>query len=384
MPVECEPKSIANQGEKSFANTISFLEEASAVPIDWKMQFPTKGKTQSRKQWERAWEIAGLYAGTDYTLDDIGKKYNLTRERIRQIFKAGVTKIHDQSNWHIADKHPLETLNLHKPRPVKSRKEYSESRNGLSSKIAEEIEKGASLNEIEEKLKISVSGRHRSVLSGWGVNIPYKSEAFSAEYKQELEKLRDPQTPNGQLHKIMCTVIEHGRYERYSKIPNPYVISVSKAARLASIFPHPYTSQIARMLLANNIPVVRYKYKYKDGKEIFTYMIASGKLNSARLVFKKKAFDRFRKNPVTVIGSNNGEIPATTPIKNSPDFANLSSLIKEMGLKLPQTRRGRPRLTSFIKANCPVPVFVYCSYHTFRLSDKEALKNYLLKTSQNR
>lgn len=43
---------------------------------------------ENMKEWrKRAKEIVKLYDSNEYSLADIGKKYGITRERVRQIYK---------------------------------------------------------------------------------------------------------------------------------------------------------------------------------------------------------------------------------------------------------------------------------------------------------
>ena len=54
----------------------------------------------------------GFYGGKEHTLDEIGKIYGLTKERVRQLINEGMTKIKQQAESQSFGKSLKETLEV--------------------------------------------------------------------------------------------------------------------------------------------------------------------------------------------------------------------------------------------------------------------------------
>lgn len=372
---------------KSFANTVNFLEDASVVPIDWKMQFPVKAKVQSQENWERMWEVVGLYAGSEDSLDDIADKYNLTRERVRQIFKAGIAKLHEQTIWHIANRHPLETLGLAKPLTIRSRQNISRAGGGTSSKIAELVKEGVGLKEIQSSLAINSSqlNKSRSVLSHWKVEIPYKREGSSPTYKKMLERLRNPKTSPAKIWQILNT-IDESRYQRYSRGANPYLIPVSKIARQCGfVFKSNRLIQITDCLNQAGIPVGIAEKKQKGQKSHHYRFIAVRDRESViKILQTDSSLAPLRKSRIVQISGQELQIPNNYNLLIKGEYKSIGSILKELGYNW----RAKSGYQKLVEKDCPAPVYIYTKRtksgkdkraYYFHKKDHEAIKSYLQK-----
>ncbi len=351
------------------------------------MQFPAKATVQTQEQWEKMWEVVGLYAGTDDPLEAIAERYDLTRERVRQIFKEGVTKLHEQTIWHIANEHPQETLGYAKPLSIRSRQNMSRAGGGTSSKIAELVEKGVSLKDIQSSLAITSSqlDRSRSVLSHWQVELPYKLEGASPSYKKGLEKLRDPETSPAEIWQILNT-IDQGRYQRYSRGANPYLVPVSKIARQCGlVFKNSWLIQITDCLNQAGIPVGIAEKKQKGQKSHHYRFIAIRDRESViKILQTDPSISTLRKSRIVQISGTEQQIPSNYNLLFKGEYKSVGSVLRELGFRL----GGKVGFQKLITKDCPAPVYMYTKRtksgkdkreYYFHKKDHDAIKSYLQK-----
>jgi len=140
---------------KSFQNILDFLAEATPTLSYLRTPWPPRHKNQTETYWQRNFTIAGRYFGTDTTLEQIGKDYHTTRERIRQIVKAVVKTLHQNSRQETQMLHPINSFDFDKSRTLEGRKRKSQKSGGKSFMVAELISQGKSGPEISIDLSIN-------------------------------------------------------------------------------------------------------------------------------------------------------------------------------------------------------------------------------------
>lgn len=224
----------ASSQKRSFENTLAFVsdERVSSFPIDTKTQIPPRSKSMTQTQWERNWRIVGAYLGTDKLLEEIGRDPGITKERVRQIVKSGVKKLHQIQSTEIRDEFLLGKFGYWKPLPIVLRRRRSESKGGVAVKIEQALAKGKTLPKIKEEFTSEQVLTARTTLRQWGIEIPYEHQPILPKYL----KLRDPELADWEKQKLLDSIEHHGALRILSSGEEPLIVSVSKVGRKAGLF----------------------------------------------------------------------------------------------------------------------------------------------------
>lgn len=129
--------------------------------------------------WLRDVEITRAYIETPKTLEEVGRSFNLTRQRVNQIVLGTVRRLWDNCSAETKRLFPLSLLSLDKSQDKIGRRQKGERMSlhygGKAASIAKMIEEGRSIGEIKQKLGINTKklGEYRQSLKKWGIEIPY-------------------------------------------------------------------------------------------------------------------------------------------------------------------------------------------------------------------
>lgn len=165
----------------------------------------------SEDQWIRQRNIGGAYHGSpSATLKDVGERYGITEERVRQISYAFLTNLWNNVSKEKKDRHPLNELRTaRKTRSQRSREIYSARHGGISLRIKEELEKGITdINtiNINTGIPIVIILRSRYTLKRWGIDLPRKRHLYEETLRQ-LENENDDKTSQELLDQLPYTTI---------------------------------------------------------------------------------------------------------------------------------------------------------------------------------
>lgn len=373
-------------GGKSFENTLAFAAEASAVPVDLKTYFPPKHSKQSNEQWQRDWEMTGLYFGTDKLPEEIGKTYELTGERVRQIVRGNLSKLYEASSEDIRARYPIETLRFGKPISNASR---SLARGGKSLQVQRLKDQGKSVREI--KAELGLTGHQlsvvRIVLRRWDENLPYEREACSLEYRQNLERLKTDTPSFEEAQKILDSVTKTVYASRVGG-DKALFFPIRKLAQEAGlIVSNREIANIAEILKKEQIPTGEVESsRGKQGVLRYHFITISDKDRAKQVLLHHPDLVLLSANPVRVLGKDTQDLPTASRLKNSGAYSAVQTLFKEIGY--PRLYPTFKQLEAdIIDLNCPVSIFVYrsrslgskYSRYYYEISMKEELKAYLLK-----
>ena len=227
---------------RSFQNTLDFLADATPTFRYLQTPWPPRHNNLTETIWQRNYNIAGRYFGTDATLSKIAKDENLTRERIRQIAKAVVKALYRNSNLAVQYLHRPERFDFDKSYTLEGRQKKSQQRGGRSFQIAELVSQGMSSPEIKDTLGLNSASlcNARRILKDWGINMPTEKELNL----EKSEKLKDPDLSDAEAQKILDTITK-SNYSNCSRGEEPVLIPVSRVARGADLL---FTSRDIKFL----------------------------------------------------------------------------------------------------------------------------------------
>lgn len=373
--------------QAGFARTLEFLQASTLVPLEKKPSkgfYPSKSPEQEIDKWQRNWEIAGLYAGTDTTFQDIGQRYGgLTRERVRQIFKEGVKKLHLVSKVEIQNQFPLEGLELRKPLTFVSRLRLSQAQGGMMKKVLDEARAGKTPGQIKQELDITYTqlARKRKQLQSIGIHIGYIYERRSSEYQTRIKKLKEGNLSKDKVQKLFDEMTSH-IYQRLSSGENPILSPLTTVTRESGIFIEGRRKGfplVAHLLKKGGIPVGSAPFKNRTtGKQydVAYYFIRESDIPKAgEILNTDPRLEAFRNNPVRVFGKKDTTIPTTYEFGYSPSYKVLRGLLSELGYPM---HGARPVLitSSLITDECPASIFMHQGSYRYKVEDEKVLKEF--------
>lgn len=179
---EARPKThlaVVLKGEEFYSGfdaTRQFLkkaikEEAHLAPLIVRRGNP--------RLWLRDVEITRAYIETPKTLEEVGKSFNLTRQRVNQVVLHSVWTLWGNCSAKTKRLFPLSLLSLDKSQDKIGRRRKGERMSlhygGKAASVAKMVEEGRSIGEIKQELDISTEklGEYRQSLKRWGIEIPY-------------------------------------------------------------------------------------------------------------------------------------------------------------------------------------------------------------------
>lgn len=213
-----------------FAKTTQFIETAVGEGAHLQMPFYiTRRGTHvkiSEEQWVRQKNIVGIYFGTPATLDEIGRQYGISSERVRQIVEKGIMYLWRNCSPETQTLFPLQDIVLHKRKPVtqRSRERMSQARGGIPLLLRDQVKSGKSYGEIRKSgLSIEQIASARRVLQKWGINgLPYENttryttHSQNIELEKKLRKVEDDEEKQELLNQVKL-----GFHQKHSKGENP-------------------------------------------------------------------------------------------------------------------------------------------------------------------
>lgn len=376
----------AERAKPSFENTVKFLSSSTA-PIDRKTYYPTKHPNQSQKEWERMYQIVGYYMLTDEALEEIGHRYGVTRERVRQVVKDGITRLHHASEEHVQTQYRQESLGFTKSLTLESRKRRSLAGGGRSVKVAELAKAGKSTEEIRRELGLSGTqlAESRLVLRRWNVaNLEYLKKASYPDYKEKINRLKTQNLSDQEVEETLNSVT-FGTYQYNSQGETPLFYPASNLAKEAGIFISAReVLYLSGLLRGNRIPVgvverILRKKTRKGQKVLRYYFIFSGHKERALEVLQTNhALDRYRTNPVRALRSQDETVPSTYELQFSGAYSYVGKLLAEFG-HARFSHQFKLTISDLIGSDCPVPVYQSRLGNFYESSQKEALRAYLAK-----
>ena len=372
-----EPKSKKRQGSEmpSFENTQVFFSGLS-FPIDGKNP-PKPFGIQSERE-ARDWEILGRHLGTDAVLDETGVKYEILRERIRQIVEELVKQSYDAAPEALKEAFPRESLDTKKPWSLHKSIRKSEAHGGKMREVVEAVLAGKSNSEIKKETK--ASDAMLSMYRAKGIAVPYLSVTREIEYQDNLRFLGGGLLDDRQIITIFEDIEKHNRFSVCFTLRRAGIlVPLNKAARNVEVFIHKSESMAYRLLRDLETPVVYVERQFtdKNGKQQVrkSFFVLN---NHERTIgaFAHPSFNAFRTNPVEVLGRVSEEIP-TTSIMWDPAYISVGKLLKERGILI---RANRVR--KYLEPDCEVSVFYIrskdrCRELRVRKEDSDALVDHL-------
>lgn len=377
---------VERMSKPSFENTLAFLAK-STVAVDRKIHYPPKDPGQSRKAWERMWEVAGRYFGTEETLEEIGERNGLTGERVRQIVKKGIGRLHEVSDADIKLEYPLDSLDLRKPTTLTSRQKRSLAHGGRSIRIAELMREGKSAKEISDEFGSASVANARKVLREWNVNTPYQYKASSSEYKENLERLKTQDLSDQEIQKILDTVTIQ-IYRTHLKGDNALFTHIKKVTREAGLFVSGREiSLLAEVLKGEGIPVGKLEQvlQEKPGRKqqvLRYYFLLSSHVTRAEDALRSaENLDPYRKDPVRELGKHAEQVPSVFQLYFSGSYSHVGTLFAELGYSdgLDFYNQFKLTISDLITGQCPASVFCYNGRYYYNANQRELLKTYLTK-----
>lgn len=368
--------------EKSFKNTLAFVtdERVSSVPIDTKVQIPSRHRNMNQTQWERRWEVVGEYLGTDKILEEVSRDSDITEERVRQIVKQGVKQLHRIQSAEVKSEFPLDQFSYRKPLPVSSRRRYSEAHGGSAVRIEQALLEGKTVPQIKKDFKPMQIFNARRTLGKWGIEIPYELSPILPRF----EKLRDPKLYDEEKQKLLDSV-EHANnsvLKVLSSGEEPFTIPVFRIGWEAGLFFRTDKVNIIYALLrSKGVPASYFSYFVRSRrgnkeKKRYTYyfICATDRDRAVEIIKGAEELDQFKVNPVTILGKATDRIPRVGELINSGNYSRVWALVNDI--------RGRPigrhgRTEDIFLDDCPVSIFKHHVNIFYRLDQQEQLREYL-------
>lgn len=367
--------------ETSFENLVNFVcdPEVSSVPIDTCSFTPPKLKGQKPKHWGRMFEIVGAYLGTEQSLEEVGREFGLTRQRICQIARKGVRVMYAAQNQDIRDKYPWESFDFNKPLGVSNFRKISEAGGGTSCRVEELYLLGYTLDEIARVMGKDVCqiSQVRGILRGWGVNLPYKF----APVLPRFEQLRNPKLTDEDKQRLLDSIKVNGALAVLSSGENPLVVAVSNVGDQAGLYiKYSKASIIYDVLRRNGVPASTFSETVNNnGKKRYRshYFIHTADIKRAIEVIKGASeLDEYKSGKAIAIGKPTDRVPRCAELKKSGEYGSISSLVKKLRGR---SYHPRVRAEDIIAEDCPVGVFRYDIRVYYSISDEKALSEYLMR-----
>lgn len=336
-------------GDIAWKNTLEFLAKLTS-PV---RTAPNPAEFSGSYRDRRDLEITDLYAGTNAGIYEIGRKFGLTGEAVRQIFERTIKKLHNSASADLQEKYPWESLGRDKRQSLAARQRQSAERGGTGIKIAGLIAAGRG-NTQKEIREAGISSKQfqsaRRTLESWGVQVPAKESIL-----ETFKELREPDTNDEKIQELLNKITAPGRYNMLRRAG--LIISLSSLARNAGLFVHGRDiSTIYNELSSKHLPVKRMNYAMKKGESgYYHFTAATAQTRGMQLLQEAPQFAHLMENPVGLAAGQTDKIPNTNELANSGNYGRIGHLIgKIRGAGL--GTRGRVTTKDIITGS-PVPVY---------------------------
>lgn len=363
------------ENAQTFFSAISFPIDGKNVPTPFRIQI-NYGIEDEREV--RNWEILGRHLGTDAVGEEIGGRYRIRRERVRQIIEELIDQSYDTVPAALRKAFSRESLATKKPYSLHKGMRISEAGGGKMREVIEAVLARKNYTEIQKETGASsgMLAYHRRK----GITIPYLIEVKGKEYQENLRLLADGLLDDRQILKIFKDIEKHNRHHVCESLKKAgALVTLGKAARNEGVFIHTVEFAAYRFLKELAVPVLRVERHFTDkSREQLTakYFFVLNNHEKTRKAFAKASFDAFRTNPVQVLGRVPEEIP-TTSIMNDHEYISVRKFLREKGIPI-TTQKAR----KYLGPDCPVSVFYIPDKRRSGVSllarqDQDALAGYL-------
>lgn len=367
-PIEENPK-------PSFNNLRQFTKEAIRAGVHFTVP---RHPHQSEEKWAEQWTILSLYTDTQAPLDDIGMPRGLTRERMRQVIKQAVAKLHAAAPAELRERYPLDQFAFGKPKTETTAYRASETRGGNLRIIFQAARAGKTAQEIKQDAQLSTWRLAHARQSGkkYGVAIPYQSIVYTEEFRRSLEEFNDPETTPEKRQTILDMIgIDYA--DSHSNEPDSPLVKLSDLLKEANfhIVGRGGLINIAQVLRDAGIPVGLIEKKGKKSMHRYGFIAAIDRERALTVLQEEPSLDPLRKNPVELIAGTAVEIPTTYGLQGE----NFQSLTKVIGKVLHgKLIRSGISYRDIIGTDCPVAIFRHGTGYYARTENAEVLSEYLL------
>src|SRR3989344_105733 len=158
------------------ANTHEFLVEAIENGAIERTLDSYRQVSRLQERKFRNLNILAIYLGSDASSQEIADIYPEIKDRrtIPNIVRKTLNDIWSLSSEDLRSRHPLESLEATKPLSLKSRMKMSQVRGGLSAKVYELLNEGASYEDIMMQTQTSPEQltKVRHILKNWDGELP--------------------------------------------------------------------------------------------------------------------------------------------------------------------------------------------------------------------
>lgn len=313
MTKEHEPRparihrAYATEGRLYFGFKATQLFSDKALE-DIRQNPPNLGKATQRN-WERDLAITTAYLRTDQTQQEVANQYGRTRQRIEQVVKDTIARLHTYSSPNTKLLFPdIEALTFQKPLSQRSRERKSAAGGGASLQVARMLKEGVSVREIMGATGSSTQrlASIRRRLAAWGQEVPYPTDrvAHHKEYQELAQKLKDETLPSEEVSRLLDQV-NWSFHQYYAEDKDdPPIIAVRTLARQTGL--HMKGGQAMQDLVSAlrvfTIPVKSISREVQSGpqKGVKTYyvMAASSRTRAQEAFLEHPNLQKFKKHPV--------------------------------------------------------------------------------------
>lgn len=317
--------------------------------------------------------ILAIYLGSDASSQEIADIYQIAdRRTIPNIVRNTLKDIWSLSSEDLRLRYPLEGLEAAKPLSIKAQVKMSQSKNGLSARVYQLLNSGASYEDIKSQTGASVVelSKIRAVIKRWGIELPHRK----SRSERLMDILRTAES-DSEIQEALNQINE-SFYKAHTQQKAEAVLPIYKAARRSGFFfrQDRLTSFIDTLRDAR-IPLGIWKPKIK-GKQVSYYFIAAKHFDRVRQAFESKPnLQVFKESSVKPICGPEGHIPSTNEIVHSGRYKRPGYLFRQAGV--PVGKIKDIGYQNFFDTDCPLAVYKFYSTYYFEAAYEEQLRDYL-------
>lgn len=354
----------------SFENLKNFVQESARLGLH--LQIP-QDVSQTDQQWANNINVLGIYLFTDDDIrqTNIGEKYVISKQRVHQLVKQTTRKLYEVSPEELQERYPYESFDFRKPNGLKTRIKISKERGGVMHEVIQMAEAGLPPEEIMETLGITITqlSHMRKTLIKNGIIVPYIRPVQQKEFK---ESINSPDLTTKERQRLLDL------YESVSPVSqsqNSELVKITPLIRQAGLNVTGRTGglqDIAKILKENNIAVKLIEREYRNTIMRYSFAAAVDKDTILDILKNDPALEKYRKNPVSVLGRETERKPSIYELINSDNYIPVKALLGDL-FGIIRSRNLYPKLFT---DELPFSVFNYHTYY-LHVSDFDTAQEYL-------
>lgn len=367
----------------SWKNTLGFLAEltfpidavenlSSAESNNWIPPVKRRGNIDA---YIREFEIVSRYVGQNEKMDEVGQKFDISRERVRQVLRKTLKSLHTNAPTQIREKYSFESLSTDSRSTIEARMRRSTILGGKSARVAELLSSGKNIEDIRAELG-RISGT-RQTLESWGINLPPLQEPNLVVFRELNNEDLDDETVQIELHKVN----NNRQYEVLRKAG--LVVDLSSVAKQAGLHISPRdVKRIHEVLDEEKMPMGKassYTIDENGQRKVWGWanFIASIHIEKALAILKTNyEIADLRINPVKLVGGpDNGKIPNTTVLSARKDYLSVGALINDVKGKV-RNNYIRIKMSQII-AGSPIQVYRWNNSYFYSKEQREQFASFL-------